>query len=47
MHYVIGDVHGCYDELMRLLQKIEEKDNDAIIYFVGAYIIRWIHGSTM
>ena len=40
MHYVIGDVHGCYDELMRLLQKIEEKDNDAIIYFVGDLIDR-------
>ena len=40
MHYVIGDVHGCYDEMMRLLRKIEERDNDAIIYFVGDFIDR-------
>lgn len=40
MHYVIGDVHGCYDELMRLLGKIEEQDEDALIYFVGDFIDR-------
>lgn len=40
MHYVIGDVHGCYDEMMRLLQKIEAQDKDAIIYFVGDFIDR-------
>ena len=40
MHYVIGDVHGCYDELMRLLEKIESKDPDAVIYFVGDFIDR-------
>ena len=40
MHYVIGDVHGCYDEMMRLLEKIESKDPEAIIYFVGDFIDR-------
>lgn len=35
MHYVIGDVHGCYDELMLLLQKIDAKDKDARYIFVG------------
>lgn len=40
MHYVIGDVHGCFDEMMRLIQKIEKQDEDAIIYFVGDFIDR-------
>ncbi len=29
----IGDVHGCYDELMTLVQKIELNDDD-YLYFV-------------
>ena len=40
MHYVIGDVHGCYDEMMRLLHKIESQDAGAVIYFVGDFIDR-------
>lgn len=40
MHYVIGDVHGCYDEMMALLNKIEAQDSEAIIYFVGDFIDR-------
>lgn len=40
MTYVIGDVHGCYDELMSLLLKIDARDPDAIIYFVGDFIDR-------
>lgn len=40
MHYVIGDVHGCYDEMMELLHKIEEKDEDARIIFVGDFVDR-------
>lgn len=40
MHYVIGDVHGCYDELMALLCKIEAKDEDAQIIFVGDFVDR-------
>ncbi|MBR1852357.1 MAG: serine/threonine protein phosphatase [Lachnospiraceae bacterium] len=40
MHYVIGDVHGCYDEMMTLLDKIETMDSDAQIYFVGDFIDR-------
>lgn len=40
MHYVIGDVHGCFDEMMRLLKKIESQDAAAILYFVGDFIDR-------
>lgn len=40
MHYVIGDVHGCYDELMDLLQIIEAQDKDARYIFVGDFIDR-------
>lgn len=40
MHYVIGDVHGCYDEMMALLAKIEELDKDAQIIFVGDFVDR-------
>ena len=40
MHYVIGDVHGCYDEMMLLLQKIEKSDSEAQFIFVGDFIDR-------
>ena len=40
MHYVIGDVHGCYDELQRLLGKINSSDSDAKFIFVGDFIDR-------
>lgn len=40
MHYVIGDVHGCFEEMMKLIKKIEVQDADAVIYFVGDLIDR-------
>lgn len=40
MHYVIGDIHGCYQELIRLLDVIDTMDNEATIYFVGDWIDR-------
>lgn len=40
MHYVVGDVHGCYDEMVKLLEKIESQDEDAKIIFVGDLIDR-------
>lgn len=40
MHYVIGDVHGCFDDLMNLLNKIERVDSDANFIFVGDFIDR-------
>ncbi len=40
MHYVIGDVHGCYEEMMALLHKIESQDSMAKYIFVGDFIDR-------
>lgn len=40
MHYVIGDVHGCYEDMIKLLEKIEAQDSNAVIYFVGDLIDR-------
>lgn len=40
MHYVIGDVHGCYDEMMDLLAKIEKMDKHAQFIFVGDFVDR-------
>lgn len=40
MHYVIGDVHGCFDEMLALIHKIEEQDADAKFIFVGDMIDR-------
>lgn len=40
VHYVIGDVHGCYDEMMALIKKIESMDSEAQICFVGDFIDR-------
>jgi serine/threonine protein phosphatase 1 len=36
----IGDVHGCYDELIALLEKIQICDNDHL-YFVWDLINKW------
>src|SRR6218665_21065 len=29
--FVVGDIHGCFDELMALVQKIELGENDLLI----------------
>lgn len=39
MHYVIGDVHGCYDALMLLLGKLNLTAED-IVTFVGDFVDR-------
>lgn len=36
-HYVIGDIHGCYDELVNLVGQLELKDDDKVI-FVGDFL---------
>lgn len=40
--YVVGDIHGCYDELCELLDKIDEHASNADykIIFVGDYVDR-------
>ena len=40
MHYCIGDVHGCYDEMIALLGQIEQKDRNAHFLFVGDFVDR-------
>lgn len=37
---VIGDVHGCYDELMELLEKMNYKKGEDVIVFCGDLIDR-------
>jgi serine/threonine protein phosphatase 1 len=39
MTYCISDVHGCYDELMRLLKKIDFSADDTL-YLLGDIIDR-------
>ncbi|MGX8714167.1 MAG: metallophosphoesterase [Lachnospiraceae bacterium] len=40
MHYVIGDVHGCFDEMTALLTRIQARDPDAWFIFVGDFVDR-------
>ena len=39
-HYVIGDIHGCYEELLGLLQAISFDATKDIVIFLGDYIDR-------
>ena len=39
MTYVISDIHGCYDEFQKMLQKIEFSDSDTLI-LAGDYVDR-------
>lgn len=39
MHYVISDLHGCYQEFMQLLDQIQFSEND-ILYVIGDVIDR-------
>ena len=40
MHYCIGDVHGCCDEMLSLLEKIEKQDRNARFIFIGDFVDR-------
>ena len=42
----IGDIHGCYDELVRLIGVIDPQANDTLI-FVGDYIDRGVNSSAV
>ena len=39
MHYVIGDIHGCYNRFMELLNKLYLKEDDIVI-LIGDIIDR-------
>jgi serine/threonine protein phosphatase 1 len=43
MHYVIGDIHGCFYTLEKLLDKVQKKDSEAQLIFVGDYIDRGLN----
>ena len=36
---VVGDIHGCYDELMALLEKVDVRDHDRVVS-VGDLIVK-------
>lgn len=38
-YYVIGDVHGCYEDFLLLKEKIEKRDPEATIILTGDF---WI-----
>ena len=40
MHYAIGDVHGCYQAMKKLIGKIEREDADAQFILIGDVIDR-------
>ena len=39
MHYVISDIHGCYDQYRKLLEEIQFSDED-VLYVLGDVVDR-------
>lgn len=39
-HYVIGDVHGCYEDFLLLKEKIEKREPEATIILTGDFLDR-------
>lgn len=44
--FAIGDIHGCYDELVRLIDTIKPQPSDTLV-FVGDYIDRGVNSSAV
>ncbi len=40
MQWIIGDIHGCYYTLQRLLEKVRAYDDEAQFVFIGDYVDR-------
>ena len=40
MYYAVGDIHGSYEDMQLMIDKINEKDPDAVIIFVGDFVDR-------
>lgn len=38
--YVVGDIHGCFDEWIYLKRKIEKRDKEAVFILVGDIVDR-------
>ncbi|WP_155885994.1 metallophosphoesterase [Lachnospira multipara] len=39
-HYVVGDIHGCFDEWITLKNNIEKIDEEACFILLGDIIDR-------
>ena len=54
--FVVGDVHGCFRELMLLLEKIQYNENQDRLIFAGdlvdrgpdsAKVVRWVREASV
>lgn len=41
--YLVGDLQGCYDELQRLLEKVQFDSTQDQLYLVGDLVARGIN----
>ncbi len=40
MYYVVGDIHGSYEDMQLMINKINSQDPNAVIIFVGDFVDR-------